>query len=196
MGSEMCIRDRARIAQNGIGKFRTQAGVKEIRQIHQDGRTTTVGVASYKPVAEDVLIPDCPGQVTLDFVSPYRPSGKRSARPNEFDLSALLMAVVRRIDLLRYFYIGQKVDADFKALKIASLHSDLATCKLQRAERHHYAAREKRMRDISGLKGKIVFEGELLKPLWPFLYTGQYLNVGKLSSAGLGQYRLTPKWNM
>lgn len=181
-----------RAIYNKTGNYRIKFVASEFRQIDQHGLMVRIDPAKYEANAQMIKVPDCPGKVTLEFLSPYKPSGNRPLKTASFDLSALLMAIVRRIDLLRYFYMGDKLNVDFKALKLISCHPSLGKASLQTSARELRSGCSCLKPDLRGFTGSIIFRGDLLQPLWPYVYAGQFLNVGKLSSSGLGQYRLLP----
>jgi hypothetical protein len=133
--------------------------------------------------------PAIPPHVRVDLVSPYKASGA-GAQPYGMDLGRFLMAVVRRISLLQYFYTGRKLEAPFPELKAASQRVRVVGHDLRRAPASRWAAGHGRRLDTSGLMGHIELTPQDLDPLWPYLHLGQWLNVGKNASMGFGQYRL------
>jgi CRISPR-associated endoribonuclease Cas6 len=133
--------------------------------------------------------PPIPPLVRVDLVSPYKASGT-GAQPRGMDLGLFLMAVVRRISLLQYFYTGCRLEAPFPDLKAASQQVRVVGHDLHRVPASRWAAGHGRRLDIGGLLGLIELATQDLEPLWPYLHLGQWLNVGKNASMGFGQYRL------
>jgi hypothetical protein len=135
--------------------------------------------------------PPPPAFVRVRFISPYKPSGAPS-RPRELDIVRLLMAIVRRISLLQYFYTGHQLDAPFDRLKAAAKGTRPRAVDLRRHRSSRYAARHGERLDTSGLIGHIDLALDGIESLWPYLYLGQWLNVGKNASMGFGSYALAP----
>lgn len=52
-----------------------------------------------------------------------------------------------------------------------------------------YSSRQQQEMNLGGFIGDVTLHGELT-PLWPWLWLGQWLHVGKNSSFGLGRYQL------
>jgi hypothetical protein len=125
----------------------------------------------------------------LRFLSPYKPSGGPS-HPENLDVGRLLMAIVRRISLLQYFYTPRRLDAPFEGLKEASQQARPFSFALRRHRSSRYAARHGKRLDTSGLVGHIDLAIDGIEPLWPYLHLGQWLNIGKNASMGFGSYAL------
>jgi hypothetical protein len=145
---------------------------------------------------ESPRVPAAPAAVRLVFDSAYKPSGK-AGRRDGIDLGRLLMAVVRRLSLLQYFYTGRRLDAPFAELKQAAGQVPVISHQLRREASRRYSARRRVRVDTSGLIGELDLDlsgsgSGAAAALWPYLYLGQWLGVGKNTSMGFGQYRLLP----
>lgn len=180
-----------KLGQNGIGKNRIPARITRIKRHRQKHGAQWLHESDNefdKP--EIISVPELPRDIAVRFVSPYSPPGNRSASPDRFDLSAFLMAVVRRIDLLSYFYSGKKLEANFKSLKTMSSRTHGVAADLKSSTVGHYSAKHAGSFNKSGVIGSLSLNTDLWEMFWPYLYTGQYLNCGKKASYGLGQYRV------
>ncbi len=62
---------------------------------------------------------------------------------------------------------------------------------LQWLDLDRFSARQQRKHKIGGLVGYVEMELDDLAELWPALWQGQYLHVGKLAAMGLGHYTLS-----
>lgn len=144
-----------------------------------------------RPAAAPIMpaTPPLPATVRLCFTSPYKASGK-AAGGDGIDVARLLMAIVRRISLLQYFYTGRQLDAPFADLKAMAEGARIADAQLAPRRSARWAARRGTRVDTSGLIGHIDLCLEGIEPLWPYLHLGQWLNVGKNASMGFGNYRL------
>lgn len=178
------------IGQNGVGKSRVKARIEAICRHRQSGKPEYLEQSNTSfDVPDQIAVPALPGNVCVQFVSPYSPPGNRSPYPENFDLSVFLMSIVRRIDLLSYFYNGQKLDVDFKQLKSLSLKEGAHQAEFGFRTHKHYTAREKKSFNSVGIVGKLELDCEVSAVFWPFLFVGQFLNSGKKASYGMGQYR-------
>jgi hypothetical protein len=54
-----------------------------------------------------------------------------------------------------------------------------------------YSSRQKQEMTLGGVMGRWLLRGELA-PLWPWLYLGQWLHLGKNATMGMGAYTLEP----
>jgi len=184
----------AQVAANGFGKDRIRAEMVDLMQVEQNGACSSCSVTATRAEPAEIIIPplaDDDKTVRIEFITPYRQPGKRGNNPAEFDLSALLIAVVRRIDLLKEFHSDGKLQLDFRSLKALTLRSDLATARLKQRKAHRYSASHGKTVDMSGLLGTVDLYGSLATRMWPWLNIGSRINVGKNASMGSGQYRLT-----
>ena len=105
-------------------------------------------------------------------------------------MGPFLMALVRRASLLQYFYTGRQLEAPFGMLKAASVQVRTLERALRRQEASRYAARHGERVPTGGLIGHIDLDMSDIETLWPYLYLGQWLNVGKNASMGYGCYEL------
>ena len=179
-----------KLGTNGLGIDRVPAALTAVSRHRQNGVIEKLQHSSVdfdKP--ESIDVPEAPKSYSLQFISPYLPTGSRSARPQDFDLSAFLMAVVRRVDLLGYFYNGIKLEGDFKGLKRQSLIDTGCSATLDNSECKHYSHKNREGYLSKGLTGILKMEDQTAATFWPFLYAGQFLNAGKKASYGMGQFR-------
>ncbi|MEZ5448806.1 MAG: CRISPR system precrRNA processing endoribonuclease RAMP protein Cas6 [Thiolinea sp.] len=95
-----------------------------------------------------------------------------------------LMAIIRRVDLLQYFYTGHKLEADFRHLKALTETIPVMAHTLQYQPSARYSAAARRTKDTGGFVGQITLDLRGHEALWPFLQVGTFLNVGKNSSMG------------
>jgi hypothetical protein len=189
----LVIRTMAAAGEAGLGADRGRALLTEVVQRFPTRtaphRVATAGRLLPPDPPEHPAEPPLPQQVRVHFRSPYKPSGD-AAGPDGLDLGRLLMAIVRRISLLQYFYTGKKLEADFPALKDAAQSVRVIAHDLRLQSGRRASASHGTRIDTSGLLGHIDISMEGLAPLWPYMYLGQWLGVGKNASMGFGQYEL------
>jgi len=98
---------------------------------------------------------------------------------SSFDFALFTRSVMRRVSSLAYYYGDYEFEADFTDLsrQVANV-----TCSENSFE---LTGQNK----LSGLVGSGTFMGDL-EGIMPFLKLGAYLNVGKLSAFGMGNFKL------
>ena len=188
----LVVESLAAAGADGLGRARGRVALQAVEQELPGGASAVItrhgqlGEWAAPAVPE---VPDRPPRVRLEILSPYKAS-RQGASHEGIDLGLFLMTIVRRVSLLQYFYTGVRLDADFTALKAASLEADPVDHALRRAASARWAARHGRRVDTGGVAGHLDIATDPIAPLWPYLNLGQWLNVGKNASMGFGQYRL------
>ena len=174
----------------GLGKSRSKIQLQKVTQTTGNGGTKSLlsGQKLLDSVSSEYLpIPPAPQHFSLKFLTPYKPSGKAN-NGHGIDFGRLLMAIIRRVDLMQYFSTGVKLDADFKALKALTESIEVVNVDLDFHQSNRYSSAIGKVKDTSGFVGEVTFNLEQHEALWPFLVIGQSLNVGKNASMGFGRY--------
>jgi hypothetical protein len=129
-----------------------------------------------------------PSTFHLHFVTPTRLKfdGKLSS---SLEFHILFRNLLRRISLLSYFHCGKELDLDFKGLIEMSRGVKVQEEKLTWFDWERYSNRQNTKMKMGGFIGSITFEGDF-KEFIPFLLLGEYINVGKGTSFGLGKYKI------
>lgn len=189
----MVIRAMAAVGAAGFGRDRAKAELMEVvqsgppghepRPILEQGRMVAMGAA------HSVQIPPIPEVARIQFLSPYLPSGDM-AKTGRFDLSRFFMAIVRRVSMMHYFYMGGMLKEDFKHLKQIMAQTEVIELDLTPCRGFSYAARQGKRIPMHGLQGHIDFYTKNIEELWQYLYIGQWLHLGKKASMGFGGYQL------
>jgi hypothetical protein len=112
--------------------------------------------------------------------------------PAELNPRALVSAVARRVALMLDFHAGQPDWGQRvpPTLPLADTLSD------QRHLRWHdwvrYSSRQRQEMTLGGVLGRWTLHGpaDTLAALWPWLWLGQWLHVGKNATMGMGRYTL------
>jgi len=55
---------------------------------------------------------------------------------------------------------------------------------------NRYSSKQKKIIPMKGISGEYQISGQDLKKLWPWLWLGQFLQLGKSTLMGLGKYSL------
>ena len=131
-----------------------------------------------------------PTRATLRIVTPLRlQHNGRALPPEKLDARTLLMALVRRANLLAEFHGNGPLLENFAPLLAASteIRDDK---RLVWRDWTRYSSRQQQKMALGGVVGEWTLEGPL-GPFSRFLDLGQWLHVGKEAAFGLGRYRLT-----
>lgn len=189
----LVIQAIAAAGRGGLGPQRGQVLLHDVIQ-HLPGGHPPHLVASKGRMLdrlppEPPAVPPIPAAVRIRFLSPYKASGQGN-RSGGLEIGPFLMALVRRASLLQYFYTGRQLEAPFGMLKAASVRAQILDRALRRQDASRYAAGHGERVPTGGLIGHLDLNLTEIEPLWPYLYLGQWLNVGKNASMGFGHFEL------
>jgi hypothetical protein len=151
--------------------------------ILMEGAALQIGKAINYP------IPDPPTIISLQMCSPYRPTGQAKNSPL-FLVNKFIMALVRRISLLQYFNTDQLLEADYDTLKQLADSLVITKNTLYQYNDSRLAKRNNQHKQGRGWLGRLDIDLSEHQALWPYLYLGQWLHVGKNASMGFGRYEL------
>ena len=182
-----------RAAQRGIGKQRGKLGLLEVRQrVQEDWVSIYEPDASLRPVPPlTPELPDCPAQLTLRFVAPFRMKVEdRLVTPESFAFKRLFSALLRRISLLTAFHTDTPLETDFADLTRSAGAIAVAQHTLRWHEWTRYSSRQDSLMQLGGLLGEITIEDCDLTRFWPYIWLGQWTHAGKSTSMGLGKYEV------
>lgn len=183
------------IARLGLGKQRFKAELDSVSMIKARGEEVLVyshqtlfSLPNFTP-----SLPSCPAFIRLQWLTPYRDNRIGYNKANQqLSIYKLLMAIIRRVSLLQRFYTDTSLDADFVQLKTLSQQAEqqCSPPSLFFSEHSRFSAKHQRRIDSSGVLGHLDLSLEGVTELWPYLFLGQFLNVGKNASMGYGRYKL------
>jgi len=180
------IKTMQQLGKQGLGKSRTTLQLQQVIQSSpQLSRLIMPEQEPYHalpPQCPD--IPDMPQAVQVIFKTPYRAPSQKS-----FDSGFFLRQIIRRVSSLQDFYTAQALDADFQQLKQLAQQADVRTA-LFYQKQQRYSAKHQQLLEAGGLMGQLHINMKGLQALWPYLYLGQWLHVGKQASFGYGCYEL------
>lgn len=181
-----------RAGMTGLGKLRICLQLLEVEQVSPvSGEVGKLFPSSAGGSVADLLVgpisvPMVVTSVPVTFEVPYKPSGTSG----QLEVGRWLMAVIRRIDLLQYFTTGQKLMVDFRFLKELTEQVSVSELNLKLQRGGRYSSGAGYSKDVSGFIGSFKLDLHGCEALWPFLWVGQWLHVGKNASMGFGRYRL------
>ncbi len=141
-----------------------------------------------------VDLPPPPERPRVDLVTPLRI--KRFGRlvgPAEFEAGDFLRALCRRLDTLdRHF--GEGTPGGL-CPGLTDLLADMRPepADLRWLDWTRYSSRQGTRMQLGGLVGHFALPAEITGALWPLLWLGQWVHIGKSTSFGLGTYRLNSR---
>jgi hypothetical protein len=131
-----------------------------------------------------------PHRATLHILTPLRlQQNGRALPPEELDARTLLMALVRRANLLSEFHGNGPLVESFAPL-VATSAEIRDDKRLVWRDWTRYSSRQQQKMTLGGVVGEWTIDGPLGQ-FSRFLDLGQWLHVGKEAAFGLGRYRLT-----
>lgn len=198
-----------RALQHGLGRERIGSELVEVAAV----LTTTDGGDELLPVWDAdsarvqplergqaaLPLPDGPPAglscLTLQIHTPLRLQHDGHALgPRELTVRTLLAQLLRRLNLVLDLHCGiRPAPFDAPALLAAAeagLRDDRSG--LQWKDWTRYSARQRQEMTLGGVLGRWTLSGDsaVLAPLWPWLWLGQWLHLGKNATMGMGGYRL------
>jgi hypothetical protein len=138
-------------------------------------------------------VPPCPSLVRLRLLTPVRLKARgRLVSPAAFTAADLLRALGVRAAALQHFYMppAPPEDTGWSDARGALGSVRLGPAQLRWHDLPRYSSRQDTDMCLGGLLGELTLAGEALPAVWPLLWIGQWLHVGKATSFGLGRYRI------
>ena len=142
-----------------------------------DSASGLLAIMSLAGVRESTVLPT--GSLSLSILTPMRLMSE--GRPlREFSFPHFIGGLMRRVSSMAYYSGGEELGFDFKWL---ADRSRLVSCSSAHLRWEEWCGR------WSGFTGGITFTGDLSE-FHLFLLAGEYLNLGKGATFGLGRYTL------
>lgn len=136
-------------------------------------------------------VPPCPAEIEVLLATPLRlQAGRGVLGPETLHAADLLEALVRRTSLLQRAYGAEPLTTDFGALFALARASRMFDVDLEFAAQHRWSGHQRQEIDMGGVVGSFRLALGGIEPLWPYLFLGQWLHVGKGTAMGMGSIRL------
>ncbi|GBD96767.1 MAG TPA: CRISPR system precrRNA processing endoribonuclease RAMP protein Cas6 [Nitrospirae bacterium] len=129
-----------------------------------------------------------PEQITVRLLTPFRFKKDGHFRDN-FGFFDLFRNLLNRLYLLTYFHCGNRFDRDHRELLEMSKGVEIMDKNIRWHDWVRYSNRQKTRMKMGGVVGEFRIKGDLAQFL-PFLKIGEYTNIGKATSMGLGKYEI------
>ena len=140
------------------------------------------------PPPEAASLPKIPQLVIINLLTPwllpntlkYRHINEPKALVRDF-----LGKVIRRISLMQQCHTAHPLETDFKSLfkQIEKVNLNQADFDITTGYRHGKGR-------FTAVRGSFVLDMTEMEDIWPFLWTGQWLNVPKMAAKGFGRYEI------
>ncbi|MEJ2445060.1 MAG: CRISPR system precrRNA processing endoribonuclease RAMP protein Cas6 [Exilibacterium sp.] len=181
----------------GISKTRGKAELITVDWMSPDGTAKTVYSEQSPVIAPHSPALSIPVDIEkrdfyVHFVTPLRLQHQgKILGAREMNPAILLRNLIRRVSLLLQFHLGQTEPFPMESIRAFNALADSLEDKRRLAWRNceRYSSRQRQKTPLSGLEGYWLLRN-LPVELFPFLYLGQWLHVGKETMFGLGHYRL------
>lgn len=180
------------VGNNGFNKERHKAQLKQVvqttpygikRSILLENKQQQEGIPMLYPIVKALK------KVRIQFKTPFRHTGKAVNSPT-FLLDHFLMTLIRRISQLQYYYCNNEPDDNFKELKQLTKTLAILNQKMHKKKLNFLSYRRNQHQQDTAWVGFVDIAMQQHEALWVYLYLGQWLNVGKNTSMGFGQYQL------
>lgn len=129
-------------------------------------------------------------QLTLNFLTPTRIKYQGSYCFNEVPMAAIIQNLTLRLNALSYFHGSGIWDDSLKNLKELALDTTVTELYIKKRDVLRYSNRQGKKDSLSGIIGKVNYEGNL-EPLLPVLLLGQFIHVGSDAVFGCGKYEIS-----
>ncbi len=178
----------AQAASRGIGRERVPLRLERtLRQTAPgSGQWRELSAPDGKP--SPMPPPATPSEMTIVLETPLRMKRRgRLVGAAEFESAHFLRQLWRRIAELGDARLsGVAVPLpELRAEQVETLDKRLRWRELER-----YSSRQRTAMKIGGLTGRWTLRHQRLAEWWPMIWHGQWLHLGRFTSAGLGRYRV------
>lgn len=186
-----------KMGDTGIGFKRNKFNLIKVTQIDQDSNEFEIFNTIDNSLKTSDIILDTKKivriienveSIKLEFLTPVRlqKNGVVFVDKEKFQISDIINSILKRY----YFIASQFCNSDIPEYKNIDLSDiTLAENNLYFKYLQRYSNRQKSKQNYGGFLGNIKLKGNLGKIL-PLLQIGEYLNVGKNTSFGLGKFKL------
>ena len=129
--------------------------------------------------------------LTLNFLTPTRIKADSKLLTENLDFFHLFKTLIGRIQLLSHFHCNAPYDECNELIEKAKTIK-IKENNLYWYDWERYSNRKKERMKLGGLKGSITYKGDI-KDFMSYIRTGEFINVGKGTSFGMGNFIVVPQ---
>lgn len=140
--------------------------------------------------AQSPQIPSIPKRIEMTFHTPVRiKQENKNMVASEFNFTGFFSVLLRRISMLTYFHTDTPLEANFAGLTQAAKTKQFTNQQLKWFDWTRYSSRQQTEMNMGGVVGVVELDMAEMEQFWPYLGIGQWTNVGKGTSMGMGAYK-------
>lgn len=196
-----------RALAQGLTKSRSPADLLQVDWVDANGTPHTIWHGQQRVLAAHpaaLAVPDMPAlpvaadgthTLGLQLHTPLRLQQQgHPLRPDQLTPRVLVAAVARRVALVLEFHAQQLQWGKLVPATVAMAQQLTDTRQLQWFDWTRYSSRQQQEMTLGGVLGAWTLHGpkDALAAVWPWLWLGQWLHVGKNATMGMGGYTLSP----
>jgi hypothetical protein len=185
-----------RALAHGLGPHRIAGVLQEVHWKGADAAHRVFAAVEGQTLPHDcgIRVPAFPGgdRLVLDIRTPLRLQHEGHALgPQQLNARTLVAAALRRATLMLHLHASQTppTASDASALVQGACLLDEDRTALRWFDWTRFSSRQQQKMTLGGVVGRWSLHGNV-EPLWPWLWLGQWLHVGKNATMGLGGYDL------
>lgn len=187
-----------RAGELGLGRGRGRFALSEVAQ------ETALGSDTWRPIWQPgaahctllelaaVALPEPPAAATIELPTPLRIKRRGDwVDAAGFTAGEFFYHLCRRLDRLDGLFGAVEAPAGYWTTHRAFIQGlPAAATEVHWHDWTRYSSRQQQHMKLGGLMGRFRVPDAALPELWPLLWLGQYVHLGKNTSFGLGAYRV------
>lgn len=127
-------------------------------------------------------------KIKIKYITPVRVKYNGKYTEN-LDFHILIRNLLRRLSLISYFHLDEKMNVDFKGIISDSEKVRIISSDLKWTDWTRYSNRQKTKMKLGGVVGEAIYEGRL-EPFKEILKLGEFIHIGHGASFGNGKYEI------
>lgn len=186
------------MGEKGVGKGKGRFRVAQVRVLDSAGMPLeTIYENEILKASENILVFQraeelaeqySPRRIAVQFLTPLR-IRYNGTLCDDPQFHILIRSLIRRLSNLVYFHCGQKPELPFGELIEKAESVRLISNRTRWHNWTRYSGRQEKRMKMGGIIGEVSYEGDIREFL-PLLILGSWVNVGKGTSFGLGNFHL------
>ncbi len=190
-----------RALAQGLTKSRSPADLLEVDWVDAHGTAHPIWhhqqpVLAAHPASLTVPAMPALSSLQLHIHTPLRLQHQgQPLRPAQLTPRALVAAVARRVALVLEFHAQQPQWGAQVPAAVAHVQTLTDSRQLHWFDWTRYSSRQQQEMTLGGVLGTWALHGtpDVMAAIWPWLWLGQWLHVGKNATMGMGGYTLQPQ---